>query len=180
MCTINKLTTTPCNSNPSGIQQVGYTIPVEEITSDPDYVSTTAEGDYVRASEDFTLVSTSGVGYWRSFPILIDKGSYKLSAVGGKGSKQWKEEFTFTIQGVDAPQLEFVTRLLNIPGAFLCPDKNNKVHVIGRKNEAAYVETSEGGTGEGPESDRVINVTVSAYTNRPMLYEGAIDVTPNT
>ena len=181
MCDIAKLTNVPCAANPSGIQQIGYIIPVGEITADPDYVGTTAEGDYVRCTDTFdTTGAATGKGFFRSFPILIDKGAYKIEAVGGKGSKQWKESFTFTIQGVDAAQLEFATRMLNIPGAFLCPDKNDKVHAIGRKDEAAFVETAEGGTGEGPESDRVINVTVSAYSSRPIIYEGAIDITPNS
>lgn len=180
MCTINKLTTTPCGANPSGLQQTAYTVPVSEITAEPDYVGTTAEGDYVRATEDYDFTGAgTGKGYWRSFPLLIDKGSYKLEAVGGKGSKQWKESFTFSIQGLDAAQLEFATRLLNIPGAFLVPDKKGVIHVVGRKNEAAYVETADGGTGEGPEGERGTNFVVSAYTSRPMIYEGAIDITAN-
>jgi hypothetical protein len=180
MCTIAKLTSVPCTANPSGIQQVGYIVPVEEITADPDYVGTSSEGDYVRATDNFDFTGAgTGYGFFRSFPILIDKGAYKLEAVGGKGSKQWKESFSFTIQGIDAAQLEFTTRMLNIPGVFLCTDKNSKVHAIGRKNEAAFVESSEGGSGEGPEGERVINVVVSAYTSRPMIYEAAIDIVAN-
>lgn len=180
MCTIAKLTSVPCAANPSGTQQVGYMVPVGEITADPDYVGTSAEGDYVRATDTFDFTgAASGLGYFRSFPTLIDKGAYKLEAVGGKGSKQWKESYAFTIQGVDAAQLEFTTRMLNIPAVWLCTDKNNKVHVIGRKAEAAFVDTSEGGSGEGPEGERVVNVVVSAYTSRPMLYEAAIDIVAN-
>ena len=180
MCTISALTAVPCAANPPGIKQTGYVVPVGEITADPDYVGTTSEGDYVRATDtwDFTGAGT-GLGYWRSFPILIDKGSYSIAAVGGKGSKSWKETFTFVLQGMDAAQLEFATRMLNIPSAWLCTDKNGKVHAIGRKDDAAYVETSEGSTGDGPEGERIITVTVSAYTSRPMIYEGAIDTTPN-
>lgn len=180
MCTISALTAVPCAANPPGIKQTGYIVPVSEITADPDYVGTTAEGDYVRATDTWDFSgAASGAGYWRAFPILIDKGAYTITAVGGKGSKSWKESFTFVLQGMDEEQLEFATRMLNIPGAFLCTDKNNKVHAIGRKNEAAYVETSEGTTGDGPEGERTITVTVSAYTSRPMIYEGAIDTTPN-
>ncbi len=181
MCNISALTAVPCDANPPGIKQTGYTVPVSEITADPDYVGTTSEGDYVRATDtwDFTGAAT-GKGYWRSFPILIDKGSYTITAVGAKGSKSWLEKFTFVLQGLDAAQLEFATRMLNIPSAWLCTDKKGKVHPIGRKDEAAFVETSEGTTGEGPEGERIITVTVSAYTSRPMIYEGAIDITPNS
>ncbi len=181
MCTIAALTATPCTSNPPGIKQTGYIVPVEEITAMPAYVGTSGAGDYVTATADFDFTgAATGAGYWRAFPILIDKGSYTITAVGGKGSKQFKETFTFVIQGADAEQIEFVTRLLNIPAAFLCTDKNSVVHVIGRKDEAAFVETVEGGTGEGPEGERSITVTVSGYTARPLVYEGAIDVTANS
>lgn len=181
MCIIKSLTGVPCGSNPPGIKQTGYVVPANEITADPDYVSGTAEGDFVRVTDtfDFTGAAT-GAGFFRSFPILVDKGSYNITAVGQKGSKSWKESFTFVIQGLNAAQLEFATRILNVPSVWLCTDKDNKVHVIGRKDEAAYVETTEGGTGDGPEGERIITVTVSAYSARPMLYEGTIDVTPNS
>lgn len=180
MCTISALTSVPCAANPPGIKQTGYIVPASEITADPDYVGTSAEGDYVRATDTFDFTgAASGSGYFRSFPILVDKGAYTITAVGGKGSKSWKETFTFVLQGMDEEQIEFATRMLNIPSVYLCPDKNNKVHVIGRKAEPAYVETSEGTTGDGPEGERIITVTVSAYSARPMIYEGAIDTTPN-
>jgi len=180
MCTIAALSAVPCAANPPGIKQTGYIVPASEVTAMPDYLGTTASGDYVTSTDDFDFSGAgSGKGYWRSFPILIDKGSYNLAAVGGKGSKQWKESFTFVIQGLDAEQIEFATRMLNIPSVWLCTDKAGVVHVIGRKDEAAFVETSEGGTGEGPEGERIITVTVSAYTARPLVYEGPIDTTPN-
>lgn len=179
LCTISALTSTACDANPPGIKQTGYMCPVDEITADPDYVGTTGEGDYVKSTDtvDFTGAST-GTGYFRAFPILIDKGSYTLTAVGGKGSKSWKESFTFVLAGMDEQQIEFATRMLNIPAVWICTDKNNKPHYIGKKAEPAHVETSEGSTGDGPEGERIITVTVSGYTARPMICTGAIDVTP--
>jgi len=155
-------------------------IPASEVTADPAYVGTTGEGDYVLADADFTLSTTAGKGFFRAFPILINKNSYAITAVGGIGSKGWKETFTFVLAGINEQQLEFATRMLNIPGVFLATDKVGKVHVIGRKDDPAYVETVEGTTGDGPESERIITVTVSANTSRPMIYTGTIDVTPAT
>jgi hypothetical protein len=181
MCTIAALTAVPCGDNTPGTKQVGYMVPASEVTAMPDYVGTSAEGDYVRATEDFDFSgAATGKGFWRSFPMLINKNSYSVTAQGGIGSKGWKETFTFVLAGINAQQLEFVTRMLNIPGLFLCTDKVGKVHVIGRKDDPAYVETVEGTTGDGPESERIITVTVSGNTARPMIYEGAIDVTPNS
>lgn len=180
MCTIAALTAVPCDENTPGTKQVGYTIPTSEITTDPTYTSDTDEGDYVIADTAAVLTTTVGKGYYRSFPMLINKNSYSLSAVGGIGSKGWKETFTFAIAGLNEQQLEFVTRSLNIPGQWLCTDKVGKVHVIGRKDDPAYVETAEGTTGDGPESERIITVTVTGYTSRPMILTAAIDTTPAT
>jgi hypothetical protein len=181
MCDINNLTAVPCGDNTPGTKQVGYMVPVSEITTMPAYMTFAAEGDFVKTTGDFSFSGAPvGKGYFREFPMLINKNSYSLSAVGGVGSKGWKETFTFVIAGVNAQQLEFVTRMLNIPGVFLVTDKVGVVHVIGRKDDPAYVETVEGGTGDGPESERILTVTVSGYTSRPMVYSGTIDITPNT
>ncbi len=180
MCTIAALTAVPCGDNTPGTKQTGYMIPASEVTTDPTYLGTTDEGDYVLTDAAFVLSTTVGKGYFRAFPMLINKNSYSISAVGGIGSKGWKETFTFVLAGMNEQQLEFATRMLNIPGVFLCTDKVGKVHVVGRKDDPAYVETAEGSTGDGPESERIITVTVTGYTNRPMIYTGAIDVTPAT
>jgi hypothetical protein len=181
MCDLNNLTAVPCGDNTPGTKQIGYVVPANEITVMPPYMTFATEGDFVKATADFDFTAAgSGKGYFRSFPMLINKNSYSLSAVGGIGSKGWKETFTFAIAGLNAQQLEFVTRQLNIPGVFLCTDKAGVVHVIGRKDDPAYVETVEGGTGDGPESERILTVTVSGYTSRPMVYTGEIDTTPNT
>ncbi len=181
MCTISALSSTACAANPPGIKQTAYIVPVSEITAEPGWSSGTAAGDYLNTSGNYDFSgAASGKGYWRSFPIMIDKGAYAVTAVGAKGSKSFKESFTFTIQGINAAELELVTRMLNIPAAFLCTDKNNVVHVIGHKDEPAHVDTAEGTTGEGPEGERSITVTVTAYTSRPMIYGGTIDTTPNS
>jgi len=180
MCVIANLTAVPCAANAPGIKTTAYIVPVSEITAEPGWSTGTAEGDYVKTSGNYDFTGAGvGKGYWRSFPILVDTGSYALSGVGGKGSKTFKETFTFTLQGLNAEQLEFATRMLNIPAAFLVTDKVGVVHVIGHKDEAAFVTTVEGGTGDGPEGDRTLVVTVEAYTARPMVYLGTIDTTPN-
>lgn len=181
MCIVKKLSAVPCGNNTPGTTQVGYMTPASELAADPDYVNTTVEGDYVRVTEDFDFTGAgSGNGYFRSFPMLINKNSYAVAATGAVGSKGWKETFTFVLAGLNEQQLEFATRILNIPGVWLCTDKVGKVHTIGRKNDPAYVETMEGTTGDGPETERILTVSVSGYTSRPMFYEGAINITPIT
>lgn len=178
MCNLSNLTAVPCDNNTPGLKGLGYAIPCEEVTADPTYVVTTAEGDYVIADDDFTLTTTVGKGYFRSFPMLMNRNSYAFEAVGAIGSKSIKETFTFVVAGVNAEQVELFTRLRNIPSVFLCTDKEGNVRVIGRKDDPAYVETAVGTTGAGPEEERIITFTVTGYTSRPMIYTGAINTTP--
>jgi hypothetical protein len=179
MCLVNNLTSVPCLNNAAGLTAKGYVAPTEEITADPDYLATTGEGDTVTSDGAFTMVATTGKGFFRTFPTIIEKGVYSIEPVGAKGSKQWKETYTFALQGCDAPQLEFANNLLNTPSVFIVPDANDVLHVVGRKDSPATVDSGSGGTGEGPEGERIMLLTVTAYTKKPMIYDAVVDITPN-
>lgn len=179
MCNISALTTVPCDGNAVGVKGTGYVIPAEEFSSWPAYLTTTSAGDTVKLNGNFSLVATTDIGYFRSFPCLIEKGSYTITAVGGIGSKSFEEKYVYVIPGVDAAQLEHIKNLINIPGVWLCTDKNNVVHVLGSKDDPAYVESVEGGTGAAATDERIITVTVRAISARPTIYTGTINTTPN-
>lgn len=161
---------------------VGYNIPASEITTWPAYKTTTGAGDTVTLSAAPTLVSTSGIGYWRQFPILLEKGSYSFSVVGGLGSKSFEERLVFAIPGVDAAQLEYIKKIINVPAVWLGPDKNDVIHVLGSKDDPAYVEVVDGTTGTAGTDERIITVTVRALSKSLTVWEPAtaIDTTPNT
>ena len=175
------LTTVPCSGNAAGLKGKGYAIPASEISTWPAYKTTTSAGDTVTLNGAPTLVSTSGIGYFREFPILLEKGSYSITAVGGLGSKSFEERMVYVVAGVDAAQLEYVKNILNIPGVWLAPDKNDVIHVLGSKDDPAYVEAVEGTTGTAGTDERIITITVRVLTKSPTVWDSTavIDVTPN-
>ncbi len=179
MCNINALTTVPCAGNAVGVKGKGYMAPAGEFASWPAYLSTTTPGDTVKLTGNFSFVATSDIGYFREFPCLIEKGSYTVTAVGGVGSKTFEEKFTYVIPGVDAAQLEHIKDLINIPGVWLCIDKNNVTHVLGSKDDPAYVESVEGTTGAAAGDERIITITIRAISARPTVYTGTVNTTPN-
>lgn len=180
MCVIKNLTAIPCASNPAGTKLIGYVIPASEITAMPAYLVTTGEGDTVKVTTAFTTVSTTGLGFWRSFPMLINENSYDPTAVGGTGSKSIQESFAFRIQGLDAAQLEWFHNIKNVPSIFIVEDKKGVKHVIGRMDDPAFLESAEGSTGKAATDSRGISFVVTAVTDKPMVYEGpALDITPN-
>lgn len=180
LCLIKSVTNgDACNRNPAGTKGIGYMCPAEEFTSWPAYLSTTAPGDTVKLTGNFALVSTTGIGYFRTFPILQDTGRYKIKGVGAIGSKSFEETFEFTVNGLDAEQLEWCRNLLNIPGVFLCADKKGVIHVLGSKDDPAYLQEVDGDTGATATDQRAIKYIIRATTASPAIYTGTINTTPN-
>lgn len=182
MCNIGNLTSVPCTKNAAGLKGKGYMAPSEEFSAWPAYLTTSTAGDTVTLASAPTFVSTTGIGYFRTFPILLEKGSYSITAVGGLGSKSFEERMVYVIAGVDAAQLEYIKNIVNIPGVWLAPDKNDVIHVLGSKDDPAYVEAVEGGTGTAGTDERIITITVRALTASPTIWPSGttIDVTPNS
>lgn len=179
MCDISNLVGLPCGDNTPGTRGKFYAIPVSELTGWPAYLTTTAPGDSVKISAPFTFVTTVGKGYWRTVPVLTDKNSFTLSMVGGRGSKSVELKANYTVNGLNAAQLEHITMLKNVPCVFLVPDKSGVVHVIGTFDDPAYLESADGSTGAAAEDERNIAVVIRAVTSKPTVYTGTINLTPN-
>ncbi len=181
MCEINKLTNGSCLTNAAGIKGTGYMAPAEEFASWPAYQTPSAAGDgkTVQLSGNFSFTGAgSGKGYFRSFPMLMEKGGVSYKAVGGTGSKSLEVIFTFYVVGLDAVQLEWLKDVKNIPGVFLCPDKNGTLHTLGTKDDPAYLQEADGGTGVAATDDRGTLYTIRWITSTPTLYTGTINQTP--
>lgn len=178
MCVIKTLAGTACGANPAGMKGIGYMIPAEELVSFPAFLTTTTAGDTVKLTGNFSLVTTSTLGYFRSFPVLINTGSYKTKAVGAVGSKSVEETYSFKVNGLGAAELEFYRNLLNIPGVWLCADKAGVVHVLGSKDDPAYLQEAEGGSGAATTDERAITFTITSTAASPAIYTGTINTTP--
>lgn len=181
MCQINKLTSGACLANAAGIKGIGYMAPAQEFAAWPAFqtASTPGDGKTVQLTGNFSFTGAgTGKGYFRSFPMLMEKGGVTYKAVGGVGSKSLEVLFNFYVVGVDAVQLEWLKDVKNIPGVFLCPDKNGTLHVLGSKDDPAYMQEADGGTGVAATDDRGVLYTIRWLTNIPTLYTGTINETP--
>ena len=111
MCTIHKMTGTACLSNPAGTKGTGYMAPAEEFAAWPAFTTpgTAGDGNTVVLSGNFSFTGAgTGNGYFRSFPMLLEKGDVKYNAVGGTGSKSIEAIASFYIVGLDKVQLEWL------------------------------------------------------------------------
>jgi len=178
LCNISLLAAQTCPSNPAGVKGTLYLIPAAEFASWPAYLTTTTAGDTVKLSGNFSLVTTAGLGYWRSFPCLLEKGEVSYTAVGGKGSKSLDVLGRAYVLGVSAEQLEWFKNMMNAPMVGLWIDKTATMHVIGSKDDPAYLEEGAGTTGVAATDERGINVSIKANSARPTIYTGTINTTP--
>lgn len=181
MCVANKLTATACGRNAAGLSGTGYMSPAGEFASWPSFTAavTAGDGNTVVLSGNFSFTGAgSGKGYFRSFPMLLEKGAVVKRAVGGRGSKSIETTATFYITGADKVQLEWLRDQLNIPGVWLITDKNGTVHVLGSKEDPAYLEEAEMNTGTAATDERGTLYTIRSITSDPAIYTGTINLTP--
>lgn len=181
MCDIYNLSNAACGSNAAGLKGTGYMAPAGEFNTWPAFqaASTPGDGKTVLLSGNFNFTGAgSGKGYFRSFPMLLEKGSVTKKAVGGIGSKSIEITATFYIKGADSVHLEWLRYSLNIPSVYLITDKNGVVHVLGSKDDPAYLQEAEQSTGTAATDERGTLYTIRFVTANPALYEGLINTTP--
>lgn len=159
---MGKLTTFTrnCGQNDSaGIREIGYMTYISELAAYPQtrkQVVEAASGTPVAGDSkildepfDFTGAGT-GLGYWRSIPLLINRGSVMNVEEGEIGGKTLMNEGNFYIPGNDAVVREAVECLRSASGCaiWMFPDKSGRYLVVGTLDSPAYFEITEAsGTG---------------------------------
>lgn len=179
LCNISVLTAADCPSNPAGVKGTLYLVPAKEFASWPAYLATTGAGDTVTLDGNFSFTGAgTGKGYWRAFPCLLEKGEVSYTAVGGKGSKSLDVLGRGYVLGVDATQLEWFKNMFNAPMVGLWVDKKGVMHVVGSKDDPAYLEEGVGTTGVAATDERGISFSIKANAASPTIYAGTVNVTP--
>lgn len=179
LCNISVLAEPDCPTNPAGVKGTLYLVPAKEFASWPAYLSTTGPGDTVKLDGNFSFTGAgTGKGFWRAFPCLLEKGAVEYNTVGGKGSKSFDVIGRGYVLGLDAAQLEWWKNMVNAPMVGLWVDKNSTMHVIGSKDDPAYVEEGAGTTGIAATDERGIAFSIKANSARPTIYTGTVNTTP--
>lgn len=181
MCILKPLIKGACLSNSPGLIENGWVAPSSEFATWPAFLSTTAPGDSVKLSGNFDFSGAgTGKGYFRRFPTLMEKGAIVKRPVGDIASKTFEQIYTFYIPGADAIELEFLKSVLNVPSVYVVKDKNGTVHVLGSKEEPAYLQEAEQNTGTTATDPRGTAYTIRHVTGNPAIYTGTINETPIT
>lgn len=143
----------------------------------------TDQGDTKLLNEPFDFSgAATGLGYWRSCPVLVNTGNVRNTKEGEIGGSKSVQRLDVFIPDNSDSAREFIDCLIANDGCLIpgIEDKGGIFHVLGDLENPAYVEASEGGTG----GDRV-GYAVTFYADNGLTnysYDAAthgIDTTPN-
>lgn len=186
--------TRDCGKNEAaGTMEIGYLTYVDELDAMPQTRYDIAEaatpgsalpGDTKILDEPWAFTgAAAGLGYWRSFPILINTGEVVNVEEGEIGGKTMSNDANYFIPGNDSVVKEAVERQRAGSGCciIMVPDKQKRYQVVGSIDQPAYFDITEpGGTGGAR-----VGYAVRAYSDAGSInpeYDAdthGIDITPN-
>ena len=180
MCNVKTLTRACGNANLPGTQAKLYLIPKEEILAWPTVGAGSEYGAAKTLTTAWSLVTTSGKGYWRELDILVDSGVIRIALEGNVGSKFYRNMVDFFIQGLQKEQLQLADDLAACSGCLIgmIALKGGTTIVLGDLSNPLFLEAAEGGA---TNEEVGLKYTLMCNTGlTPMIYNSglAIDTTP--
>jgi hypothetical protein len=113
-----------------------------------------------------------------TIPIIIDSGSHMSMAQGNIGSKGFRNELNFEIQGNSAERISWSQQVLNGCYVAIIKDKMGRQRVFGTNTSPARFETIE--HGNGPEDSKGTYLLYDTIGKIAPIYDGVIDVDETT
>jgi len=175
--------TDSCGKNrAAGVKTRMYAVPVAEIDEFPILKTTTGAGDTLTYDGDITLVSTTGLGYFRSIDIITDTGEVMSDFVGDQGGKAWKNSFKFFLAGTAVENREWAHKFSNTCSVVLVAsrEKPDTYMVLGSPTDPVIFDevkmSTKNKVGEGAPG---FAFALRDPSGNPVYeYAGAVDVTP--
>lgn len=170
---LHDLTGDCCASNIPGYESTLHIVPACDIVTFPDrpaYDSATP-GASVTIIDDIELKPMSK---FLTIPIIIDSGSTMSTAQGNVGSKGFRNDANFEIQGNSAEKLAWSEQVLNGCFVAILEDKMGRKRIIGTKKSPARFETIE--HGNSMEDSKATYLLYDTIGKIAPIYEGTIDV----
>lgn len=174
---IHDLTGECCPENVPGYESTLHIVPacdVEDFPTIPAYDSS-SPGDSVTLTGDIVLKANKK---FLTIPIVMDSGSTMSTAQGNLGSKGFRNDANFEIQGNNADTLAWSQRALNGCYIALLEDKMGRLRVIGTKKTPAKFETIE--HGNSSEDSKATYLLYDTTGRIAPIYEGTIDLDDQT
>ena len=105
--------------------------------------------------------------------VYLDQNSLSEKSTGTMRALKQVSELSFSILGMTAKNLGFISKVANTGLVFFIPDSNGRIWVLGNKQNASYMKESESNSGRKYDDDSLTTIGFSA--NTPLyIYNGDI------
>ena len=174
---LHDLTGNCCPENIPGYESTLYIVPACDIDTFPARTaySSASPGASVTITADIVLATNKK---FLTIPIIIDSGSTMSTAQGNPGSKGFRNDANFEIQGNTAERLAWSEQVLNGCYVAILKDKMGRMRVIGTKDSPAIFETIE--HGNSAEDSKATYLLYDTIGKIAPIYEGDIDLDDQT
>lgn len=106
--------------------------------------------------------------------VYLDKNPLTEKTQGSTRKQRLVSEFSFSVLGMVARNMGFVSHLKNKGMVFLIPDNNGTIWMLGTKKNAAYCADAQSVSGQQPQDDNMVNIRYTAHTEL-FVYNGNIE-----
>lgn len=170
---IHDLTGECCPQNIPGYESTLYLVSACDIVTFPTRPAydPADPGLSVTLSGDIELAANTK---FVTIPIIIDSGSTNSIANGNIGSKGFRNEANFEIQGNNAERLSWSEQVLNGCFVAIMTDKMGRMRVIGSKLSPARFETIEHGNSN--EDSKATYLLYDTLGKIAPIYTGVVDL----
>jgi hypothetical protein len=114
-----------------------------ELAAEPTYEAEAGDTKILYEAFDFTNAA-AGLGYFRTFPILLNSGDLRDLLEGDIGGQGHRQELPFFLEGVNPESNEAADCFLAWSGCMFCliTDKAGQTHVLGSPDNPVFVQQS--------------------------------------
>lgn len=144
MCDVKNLLRDNCVKTAGGTKAEFYAIPASEIVTEPALKTTTNAGDTATLDGGFTLVTTTGLGYWRKIQFDPNTGNLTSPFVGDDRANGAEHNFACFLAGTAAKQKEAAKFLRGTALVLLVTDRNGETHKLGSVDDPIYMAPGDG------------------------------------
>lgn len=124
-------------------------------------------------------ISLIGGATLKYIDVFLESGSLSEKTQGDARKLKITSSLQFSLLGITAKNLGFVSKLRNSGLVFFVPDLNGKTWVFGNRYNASYLESSSASTMQKFDEDTLVNLSYKANAEL-MLFQGQIVEIENT
>jgi len=139
-------------------------------------------GALVGGYGDLVSVSTDPVfdtgKCWKFIDGVLGKNNLASAGAGEVESRSSETSVVWQLKGINEEALGFLELMKNEWMAWLIPDRNGKIYMLGSEGLPAVIAEDNAQSGGTPSEERMTKFTIRYEGFKPRIFKGTISLTP--